>query len=777
MNISKKKKTLYFSIVMIVITTITYLNHFNNSFHFDDIHTITENPNIRDLKNIPSFFKDGTTISSLAQNQTYRPVVTTSLAFDYWLGNGYNVFYFHLTSFILFLLQGILIFLFVHRILNLSLDNTYNFYVASGITLWYMIHPVMAETINYIIARSDLQSTFFVVLAFVIYQYSSIAKKYYLYLIPVAIGALAKPTAIMFAPLFLSYVLLFEEKVNFFTLFSSKSFNKTVRAIVKSIPSIIFCTLLYIFHHMMTPDTFTTGSSETFNYLITQPFVIFHYFTSIFLPTNLSADTDWKALQTIWSYQYFIGLLFLSIAVYIIWITSRKEKHHPICFGLLWFFIALAPTSSLIPLAEVMNDHRMFFPYIGLALSVGWSFNLFLQYLRNKYHFRSSYLIIPILTILPIYAFATYLRNEVWDNDQSLWKDVTIKSPKNPRGLMNYGIIKMEAGEHDIAEEYFKKSLKIAPDYPFLHINLGVLNNIKGNSLIAEEYFKKAIEYGGNYYHSWFHYGKFLWEKSRNEESIDKLSKSLKLSPSNIEIRMLLMENYLKLEDWKNLNTIASSTLEMDKNNKRVQYFLLASVEKNGVLDMEEKEIINNPTPEKYFTLSFKYYQKKQYLKSISIAEKAIALNPNYAEAYNNICSAYNILGNYDKAIEACKKAIQLAPNYQLAKNNLDDILNRKNKIEYQIELLKKDNSEANYLNLSVLYYNNGLFERCIKVAEEGIIQHPNSDKLYNNICSGYNALKKWDKAIEAGKKGLTLNPDNQLLKNNFEVALKNIQQ
>lgn len=777
MNISPKKKTLYFVIVMIIITTITYLNHFDNSFHFDDIHTIVENPNIRSLKNIPAFFKDGTTISSLPQNQTYRPIVTTSLAIDYWLGDGYTPFFFHITSYILFLLQGVLLFFFTKKILDLSFNDTYNFYVASAITLWYMLHPVMAETVNYIIARSDLLSTFFILLAFVLYQYSAFSKKYYLYLIPLTIGALAKPTAIMFAPLFLCYVLLFEENISFNTFFSSKSTNKTVRAIVKSIPVIIFCILIYVFHHIMTPDTFTTGSSETFNYLITQPYVIFYYFTSVFLPINLSADTDWTVLQTIWSYKYLIGILFLSIAAYVIFITSKKEKYRPICFGLLWFFITLAPTSSFIPLAEVMNDHRMFFPYVGLILSVGWSLNLFLQYLRNKYHFRFSFLPIPILIILSIYAFGTYLRNEVWHNDETLWKDVTIKSPKNARGLMNYGITKMKKGEYDNAETYFKKALKIRPFYPFLHINLGILYNAKENSALAEEHFKKAIEYGANYYNSWFYYGKFLWEKSRNEESIDKLSQSLELSPYSIETRILLMENYLKLEDWKNLNLLASSTLEIDKDNKRAQSFLVASIEKNSALAIEEKNIANDPTPEKYFNLSFKYYQKKQYRKSISIAKKAIALNPNYVEAYNNICSAHNLLGEYEKAIKACKKAIELAPNYQLAKNNLEDIVNRKTKIDYQINLLKEDVSEENYLNLSVLYYNYGLFEKCIKIAEEGVIIYPNSDKLYNNICTAHNALKNWNKAIEAGKKGLVINPDNQLLKNNYNVALKNIQQ
>ncbi|PKV49794.1 tetratricopeptide repeat protein [Aquimarina sp. MAR_2010_214] len=772
MNTSKKKKTLYFVIVMIIITTITYLNHFNNSFHFDDIHTITQNPNIRSLKNIPVFFSDGTTFSSLPQNQSYRPIVSTSLALDYWLGNGYNMFYFHLTSFILFLLQGFLIFLFTYKILDISYPNPNNFYITAILTLWYMLHPVMAETINYIIARSDLQSTFFVLLAFVLYQYSNFSRKTYLYILPIILGALAKPTAVMFAPLFLFYTILFDQKISILKVFSLKNILTLIKKVT---PIFVSCLLIYLFTDYMTPKTFSTGSTEVFRYLISQPFVILYYFGSLFLPIHLSADTDWILLENIWSYNFLIGFVFIIILLYIALITSKQKKYRPISFGILWFFISLAPTSSFIPLAEVMNDHRMFFPYVGLIISVGWSFLLLIKYVQKKYQLNKWYIITPIFILISVYAFGTYQRNEVWHNDENLWKDVTIKSPKNARGLMNYGITKMEKGDYDSAEVYFKKALIIKPYYPFLHINLGILYSSKGNKTIAEEYYKKATEYGVKYYSSWFYYGKFLWQENRNQESIEKLSKSLELSPNSIETRIILMENYLELEDWRNLNKIASSTLEIDRNNNRVQLFLLASIEKTSKLEAEEKRIANQPTATKYFNLSFKYYQKKQYSKSISIAEKAITLNSNYTEAYNNICSAYTILGDYNKAIEACNKALKLNPNYQLAKNNLKNAHNHKAKTEYQINLLKKDPTEANYLNLSLLYYNNKLFEKCIKIAEEGVLKHPNSDKLYNNICTSYNALKEWNKAFEAGKKGLAINPNNQLLRNNYNVTLKNI--
>src|ERR1700741_2243687 len=76
----------------------TYANHFHNSFHFDDAHTIENNASIRELRNIPQFFRDATTFSSLPSNQSYRPLVSTLLAIDYRLGGGLQPFWFHVSA-------------------------------------------------------------------------------------------------------------------------------------------------------------------------------------------------------------------------------------------------------------------------------------------------------------------------------------------------------------------------------------------------------------------------------------------------------------------------------------------------------------------------------------------------------------------------------------------------------------------------------------------------------------------------------------------------------
>ena len=51
---------------------------------------------------------------------------------------------------------------------------------------------------------------------------------------------------------------------------------------------------------------------------------------------------------------------------------------------------------------------------------------------------------------------------------------------------------------------------------------------------------------------------------------------------------------------------------------------------------------------------------------------KALELRPDYAAAYNNICSAYNELRQWDKAIAACSRALKIKPQYPLARGNLN---------------------------------------------------------------------------------------------------------
>ena len=157
-----------------------YANHFHNSFHFDDAHTVENNASIREVRNIPMFFRDATTFSSLPSNQSYRPLVSTLLAIDYRLG-GLQPFWFHLSIFVLFVALTLLVAFVIHRLLERSATSSANGWIALAAAAWYGLHPANADTVNYIIASSEVISTLGVIASFAVYFAFPRLRKSFLY--------------------------------------------------------------------------------------------------------------------------------------------------------------------------------------------------------------------------------------------------------------------------------------------------------------------------------------------------------------------------------------------------------------------------------------------------------------------------------------------------------------------------------------------------------------------------------------------------------------------
>ena len=188
--------------LLLVAILAAYANHFHNGFHIDDGHTIVNNASIRELRNIPLFFRDATTFSALPSNQSYRPLVSTLLAIDYRLAHGLQPFWFHLSIFALFIALTLLLALVIHHLLDGYIASSLNRRVALAAAAWYALHPANADAINYIIVSAEVISTLGVIASFAVYFAFPRLRRYYLYVLPAAIAILAKPTAAIFPVLF-----------------------------------------------------------------------------------------------------------------------------------------------------------------------------------------------------------------------------------------------------------------------------------------------------------------------------------------------------------------------------------------------------------------------------------------------------------------------------------------------------------------------------------------------------------------------------------------------
>ncbi|MCF8298852.1 MAG: tetratricopeptide repeat protein [Saprospiraceae bacterium] len=773
---SEKKIFISLASFLLLLLIITYWNHFDNDFHFDDSHTIQNNLYIQKLSNIPLFFTKGAeTVSNLPANQVYRPFMSTTIAIDYWLsskfspeGHGLDTRFYHFSMFTVFVLQLILMFLLFKKIMDKALKNDWNKYLALFAVAFYGFHMVNAETINYIIARSDSYSTFAVIASFVIYMYFPRKRIYGLFLIPVIFGLFTKLTAAMFFPLLIIYFIMFEYK-ELKKAGNLKLYKQTIYSLLYTFFITLFITILTL---KMASDSFTPGGPSRIVYLMTMPYVILHYFISFFVPYSLSADAGWAFTESILSFKFIIGFLFIIGMLYLVYRTYKKPEQRPIAFGILWFFITLLPTSSLIPLAEPMNDHRMFYPFVGLVLSFSWAIGLLMfkwkQKITENFAMKNIIVLVAFI-IIGVHAYGTSVRNAVWDNGESLWLDVTIKNPKHGRGLMNYGLSQMRKGDNEKALKYFEEALIYNPYYSYLHVNMGALKDAMGLTEEAETYYKNAISFNPYFHESYYYYGKFLKNHGRNAEAIKNFEKAVEYGPAYIFPMYELMELYAADYQWDKLKVISNKTLELNPGNETAIYYLALSEGKKSKVETYLDIIKEYPTADNYINLSLAYYEKEEFENCIVACEKALEIDPKYVNAYNNICSAYNAMQQWAKAAEACQKALYLQPDHSLAKGNLA----RAEKM-MSLEATPIDNLDFNGLiNLSLTYYTEGLYLKCVEACEKALKLKPGDATAYNNICSAYNALQQWDKAIEACEMALKSAPDFELAKNNLKLAEK----
>ena len=350
--------------LLLVAVLSAYANSFHNGFHFDDFHTVVDNPAVRSRKNVPRFFTDATTFSVLPVNRTYRPLVSTSLAFDYMLGRGYVPLWFHVGTFVLFLLLIVLLAKWCTLLLGRCSDGEGEatlFWLGLGIAAWFGLHPAMAETVNYVIQRGDLYCTLGCVAALYGFAQYPHRRRTGIYLLPLCFALLSKPPAAVFPLLLFFYCFFFEQPT---------TRPRWKAAAIAALPSALVTVLLLWLQSAMTPKTFMPSIIAPWDYRLTQPYVWARYAGALFLPLHLSVDSDLSPVHGL-DGRALAGLLFLAaLGVAIVW-TARRQRMYPIAYGLIWFVVTQLPTSAY-PLSEVENDHRMFFSFPGLMLAVVW---------------------------------------------------------------------------------------------------------------------------------------------------------------------------------------------------------------------------------------------------------------------------------------------------------------------------------------------------------------------------------------------------------------------
>ena len=651
-------------IIVVLAICLAYANSFHNSFHFDDFHTVVDNPTIRSLQNVPRFFTNATTFSVLPANRTYRPIVSTSLALDYAIGHGYVPYWFHLTTFLIFLGLFFLLDSTYRLLLDRTLPSPVNRWLALIAAAGFCLHPAIAETINYVIQRGDLYCTIGCVAALLLYARSPKLRFSGFYLVPLVFALLSKPPAAVFPALLFFYIFFFEAKHHRFRT-----------SFLAALPSLAVTARMLWLQAAMTPKTFAPSMLSPSAYRLTQPYVWLRYFGEFILPLHLNVDTDLAPIDS-FDLPVLVGFLFLSLLLVAIFLTARRRRFFPIAFGLIWFVLTQLPT-SLYPLSEVENDHRMFFSFVGLMLAAVSGCWILLERLpswKRSPDVRNAVVVLTIF-VLAGYAYGVHKRNQVWHDEQSLWRDDVQKSPHNGRGLMIYGLTQMSRGDYPSALDLFTRALQFTPNYSTLEINLGVVNGAMADAgqasrtSLAEAHFLRAITLAPTSDEPHVYYGRWLKDHGRAAEAISQLKLAIALNPDRLMQREELIAAYRLSGDISAAQQEARQTLAIAPDDQVATQALLRPTQ---------------PTAADWINRSLAQYQQGQYQHAIDSAQHALQLDPNSAEAWNNIAAGSAALHLWDEAISAAEKAIALKPSLQLARNNLAWSLSQKSIAQHQ---------------------------------------------------------------------------------------------
>lgn len=460
----------------IIVGLAVYSNVITDgAFLFDDFEYVIGNPIITDLSS--------TNISDP------RQVGYFTFALNYALG-GEDPLGYHLFNIIVHIANGLLLFL-LFRTLVTALNNgqetaDIHRYSAFLAALIFIVHPVQTQAVSYVTQRFTSLASFFYILAVYLYlkARSRIEQRQTWighYAAAIAATVLAMKTKeIAFTLPFI--LLLFEALVLRWSGLKKRRFIFLVPFAVTLV--IIPLSIFGPDFGLLNPSPGVAGITRvdkiydltersSMQYLFTQFRAIVVYVRTLLLPVSLRVVYDFPVSRKFFDLPVIASFIFLLSFFFAALYSWRKGSscgddrqlsvsYRIFALAIFWFFITLSVESSVIPIKDVIFEHRVYLPSVGFFMAGAVVIvHLSERLLRNAVPLAR--LAVPALFICLPLAFGTYIRNEIWTDEVKLWDDVVQKSPNKPIGYNNRGMALAKRGDYKRAIEDYDRTISYFP--------------------------------------------------------------------------------------------------------------------------------------------------------------------------------------------------------------------------------------------------------------------------------------------------------------------------
>ncbi len=481
-KIQSQKNTLVLLCLVAVAVILCYSNSLQGDFQFDDDLTITENERIKDLNN---YLKMDWVSAGLDGS---RPVTEFTFALNYAVG-GLNPTGYHFLNLLIHLAVVSLVYVFTRDMIFLSGHEKPEIpaIIVAGI---FGLHPVQSESVSYISQRSEALASLFYLMSLLLFikagRKGTAVHGLFLYvagLFAFFLGLGSKEIIVTLPLVYLLYDFYFLEK------------KSLLKRLIIPAPFII-AVLIYIIKRLLilkdnTMMGFGVRETTIWEYLMTQFRVIVTYLRLIVFPVNQNLDYDYPVSRHFFEPGVVLSFVFLFLIVAFAIIFRHKFK--AASFGALWFFIVVSPTSSFVPIIDVIFEHRIYLAMWGIVMAtVMLSYNV---YEKLSFKFPDNFKKIKrismmiIVLLLMILGISLHERNRVWQSKLSLWTDVASKSPNKARAHNNLGNCYFIRNDFVSAIPEYRRAILIDRKWHESYYNLAVSLEKTGKASEAVYYY------------------------------------------------------------------------------------------------------------------------------------------------------------------------------------------------------------------------------------------------------------------------------------------------
>ena len=360
---------------------------------------------------------------------------------------------------------------------------------------------------------------------------------------------------------------------------------------------------------------------------------------------------------------------------------------------------------------------------------------------------------------------------------ESLYRQALAVQPGQIDALYYLGVLYLQNGIHDAAEEHLSKALKKQPKFAEGHFNLGIALQEQGKLKEAAKAYGQAIKGDKRFLPAQLNLGNVYLDLEQFERAASVFNKLIKLSPKSAEAHLNLGRTWKHKGDKEEALSLYRRALELDPEYADAYLNVgVIQLERNELEDAKEsfqQALVFEPHNAEAFNNIGVAWRRDGFLDhAMSCFAKASEIRPGFGDAHNNMGAMYYAFGDLDKAEAEARKGIELAPDSSAAHSVLGKILRSKGKPLESIDALNvaiklaPDLAEP-YREMGLSMSENGQYDLSMKAYEMAIERDPDDGIAHNNAGMTHILLGQLSEAIECFDEAIRAIPTFSLAHSN----------